>query len=426
MEQVSSLAITPSKNFFLRDGTPFFWLADTVWSAFTNVTKDEWHEYLKYRRLQGFNVLQINVLHQWDASTPYLRFPFRKDAQGNYSSFELDEDYFAFAEELLEVATDFGFIPALVLLWCNFVPDTWGAKRGISPVMPLKTVEKYLQFVIPRFARFDPIFIISGDTDFGSSKTVEYYLKALEIAKTLLPSSLTALHLQPHAVLPEEIVASQHLDFYMYQSGHGKLEQNLPYVLAKRCLEYSVKRPIVNGEPCYEGHPYGFTKEGRFRTFDVRKAIWQSLLSGASAGVTYGAHGIWCWHREGAEFKGVEFSGEPFEWRIALSFNGAWEASFAKFVFERFELFGLESANDLLVGVPEEIRFGMTSDRKRFALYAPLAQTVAVSFDLREYDVFGVDLEQKRFFTPLLRFEEGSATFLMPPLHSDVLFVGVR
>lgn len=423
---MSSLTIDPSKSFFLRNGKPFFWLADTVWSAFTNVTKYEWREYLQYRHLQGFNVLQINVLNQWDASTPYLRFPFRRDAQGDYSSFELDEDYFAFAEELLEMAAALDFIPALVLLWCNFVPDTWGAKRGISPIMPLKVVEEYLQFIIPRFARFNPVFIISGDTDFGSSKTVEYYLRTLEIVKDLLPSSLTTLHLQPHAVLPEEIVVSPHLDFYMYQSGHMKSEQDLPYVLAERCLEYGVRRPIVNGEPCYEGHPYGFTKEGRFQVFDVRKAIWQSLLSGASAGVTYGAHGIWCWHREGAEFKGVEFSGEPFEWRVALSFDGAWEASFAKFIFERFGLFGLKPANELLVNVPKEIRFGMTQDRKRFALYTPLAQTVTLSLDLRAYDVFGVDLGQKRFFTPLLHFEESLTSISMPPLHSDILFVGVR
>ena len=69
------------------------------------------------------------------------------------------------------------------------------------------------------------------------------------------------------------------LIFYMYQSGHRREEQNLPYVLAQNFCNKSVKRPVVNGEPCYEGHPYGFTKNGRFSAFDVRKAIWQSLLS---------------------------------------------------------------------------------------------------------------------------------------------------
>ena len=73
------LQVTPEKTFFLRDGQPFFYLADTCWSAFTNITLEEWEEYLNYRRLQGFNALQINVLAQWDSSLPYLYFPFKRD-----------------------------------------------------------------------------------------------------------------------------------------------------------------------------------------------------------------------------------------------------------------------------------------------------------------------------------------------------------
>ncbi len=424
---MSFLTVAPSKDFFLREGTPFFWLADTVWSAFTNATKEEWSEYLRYRRLQGFNVLQINVLHQWDASVPYLRFPFRRNPQGDYSAFELNEEYFVFAEELLDMAVAEGFVPALVLLWCNFVPDTWAAKRGISPVMPLGVVEKYLQFVLPRFARFNPIFIISGDTDFSSSKPTEYYLRALEVVKSLVPQALTTLHLNPSAMLPEDIVHSPYLDFYMYQSGHVRSEQNFPYLLAQRFWNLPVRRPVVNGEPCYEGHPYGFTKDGRFRAFDVRKAIWQSLASGASAGVTYGAHGIWCWHREGAEFRGVEFSGEPFTWRVALSLEGAWDAGFAKFLFEQFRLFGLEPANHLLRGVPEEVRLGMTKDQNRFILYAPFSQSITLLFDVREYSAFfGVELQEKRFFVPEFRCAGGVTTILSLPHNSDFLFVGIR
>ena len=33
-----------------RDGKPFFWLADTIWSAFTNSTLEDWAYYLKRRR----------------------------------------------------------------------------------------------------------------------------------------------------------------------------------------------------------------------------------------------------------------------------------------------------------------------------------------------------------------------------------------
>lgn len=425
---MSFLQVAPEKTHFLKNGRPFFYLADTVWSALTNVTEDEWREYLVYRRFQGFNVLQINLLHQWDASVPYFRFPFRRDAQGGYNSFEFDESYFDFAERLLQMASEEDFVPALVLLWCNFVPDTWGSQRNISPLIPFSVMEWYVRYAVERLSKFYPIFIISGDTDFGSNVTVRYYLRALEIVKAVAPEAPTTLHLQPQADLPEEIVRSSCLDFYMYQSGHMGKEQQLPYVLAQRFFSKSVKRPIVNGEPCYEGHPYGFTKDGSFGERDVRKAMWQSLLAGASAGVSYGAHGIWSWHRRRSEFRGIEFSGEPFEWRVALTFPGAWEASFAKFVFEEFELFGIQPANDLLARMPDEVRLAITMNREKFALYTPLARNIVLRINLEQYErIIGINLSKKRFFVPAFSREEDNLWVLkMPPYNTDMLIVGMK
>ncbi|MGQ9748111.1 MAG: apiosidase-like domain-containing protein [Candidatus Caldatribacteriaceae bacterium] len=425
---MSFLQVAPEKTHFLKNGRPFFYLADTVWSALTSVTEEEWKEYLTYRRLQGFNVLQINLLHQWDASIPYLRFPFRRDIHGNYASFELDESYFGFAERLLQMASEEGFVPALVLLWCNFVPGTWGSQRKISPVMPFSVMERYVRYAVERFSKFYPIFIISGDTDFGSDVAVKYYLRALEMVKSVAPEAPTTLHLQPQADLPEEIVRSSYLDFYMYQSGHLGREQHLPYVLAQRFFSKSVKRPIVNGEPCYEGHPYGFTKDGSFGERDIRKAIWQSLLGGASAGVSYGAHGIWSWHRRGSEFRGTEFSGEPFEWRIALTFPGAWAASFAKFVFEEFGLFGIQPANELLVGMPDEIRLAGTMNLEKFALYTPLARNIVLRINLEQYEkIIGIDLSKRRFFVPSFSREDVGIWILkMPPYNTDIFILGTK
>ena len=69
------------------------------------------------------------------------------------------------------------------------------------------------------------------------------------------------------------------------QSGHGP-EQRTPYELAERCHAYAIRRPVVNGEPCYEGHGKGRTLT-RFRAYDVRKATWQNLFPG------HGGHHLW-------------------------------------------------------------------------------------------------------------------------------------
>jgi hypothetical protein len=61
------------------DGTPFFWLGDTVWSASAKATPEEWQEYLDVRSRQGFTVVQLNALPQHDAARPYRRLPFGEE-----------------------------------------------------------------------------------------------------------------------------------------------------------------------------------------------------------------------------------------------------------------------------------------------------------------------------------------------------------
>ncbi len=104
------------------------------------------------------------------------------------------------------------------------------------------------------------------------------------------------MHMTPNGELPRSFVDA--IDFYMYQSGHHVERQDRPYTLAEKFMAYPVKRPIVNSEPPYEGHGR-VGSQTRFNAFDVRKATWQSLLSGAKMGVTYGAHGVWSCHRRG-------------------------------------------------------------------------------------------------------------------------------
>jgi len=421
---MNNLKISDTKDFFLLDNKPFFYLADTVWSAFTNITLEDWKNYLDYRKLQGFNALQINVLAQWDASLPYLYFPFKRDKKGNFSSFDLNNEYFDRAEKMLKIAREKGFTPALVLLWCNFVPDTWASKRKISPVIPFEKIKDYVEYVVQKFFKFNPIWIISGDTDFGSKKTIDYYLTALQIVKTMCPEALTTMHLNPSSDLPESLSNSSFLDFYMYQSGHCKDEQNLPYLLAQKFYQKPVKKPIINGEPCYEGHSYGHTKDGRFSTFDVRKAVWQSLLSGAKAGVTYGAHGIWSWHEREKKFQGMEFSGEPFEWQEALYLEGAWDVSFAKHVFEKFNLFNLEPAQNLLVNSTEEIRVATSRDGEKLVIYSPFASQISLRLNLKEYDeVVGIDLSKRRWVVPEISFRNNLSVIEMVPLNSDFLIL---
>jgi hypothetical protein len=285
--------------------------------------------------------------------------------------------------------------------------------------MPLDAIEPFVRYAAKAFARFEPIWLVSGDTNLDAPEIVQRYLLALKTVKAVTPSCLTTLHLQPQADIPDELLVAPELDFYMYQSGHH-IDQATTYGLAKRFCSKAVKRPVVNGEPCYDGHGFGQTY-GRFGPFHVRRAIWQSLLSGAKAGVTYGAHGVWNWHRRGLPFGSAGFSGLPMPWHEAVRLPGAWDAGFARWEFDTFGLADLEPME--LGGVSPEIRGAASADGKLVAAYAPYVTEIRFPRDLSRHEAFLVDLAERRMLRPVLKHGRDGTTLAMPDVNDDLLFV---
>jgi hypothetical protein len=420
---MGKVSVSDTRDYFLRDGEKFFYLADTCWSAFTNPGYDEWEYYLDYRRMQGFNAIQINILPQHDRSESnnYVD-PFEALSDGGWDFSRRNDKYFDRAERMVEMAVERDFTPALVVLWCDYVKGTRLSLKDLSKVIPRENLEEYVEYVAERFGKYDPVFIISGDTDLSTNDAIEYYSKALEIVKKVSPNSLTTMHLVGGLwEIPDVFIRSPNYDFYMYQSGHSKEQQHLPYELAQKFYKMPVKRPIVNGEPCYEGHAYG-NKYGRFTRFDVRKAVWQSLLSGAKAGVAYGAHGIWSWHKRGKRFGGERFSGIPYEWSTALRFPGAFDASFAKWIFEMYDLFDIEPANEKLLNETSEIR--VAGGKDKIIIYAPYNWNILLNFDCKSYKWEGIDLESRKVFKPIVKTINSCLKIEMSNFNNDILIIG--
>jgi hypothetical protein len=428
------LRISNSKDYFVRDGEKFFYLADTAWSAFTNASLDDWRYYLEYRGSQGFNAVQINILPQHDRSESDLHLePFEVTPSGGWNFTKVNEAYFDRAEKMVEMAVESGFVPALVVLWCNYVKGTWGSKLTPSKIIPLELIESYVEYIVERFSKYNPIFVVSGDPSFDTDEAVKYYLTALEIVKKRAPHCLTTMHLAGGVVIPEPFVHSPYLDFYMYQSSHWKDKQFLAYELAQRFYKLPVKRPIVNGEPCYEGIGYAEGRYGRFTRFDVRKAVWQSLLSGAKAGTAYGALGIWNWHVVGKRFPVEHFWSPSYDWRTALTFPGAYDVAFAKWLFEKYDLFDIEPANDRLVKEegrdPREVEeIKVSTGKGKVVIYTPYYNyAIGLQVDGSSYRWEGVELESRRIFRPGVKVERGYTLIKLPELaSSDIIVIGVE
>jgi len=241
----------------------------------------------------------------------------------------------------------------------------------------------------------------------------------------MCPDALTTMHIWGDSTdMPSEIKDSDYIDFYMYQSGHKIKLQHYSYQFAKEFYHSKIKRPILNSEPCYEsgGH---YEEYGRFTDFNVRKAVWQSLLSGAKAGVTYGAQGIWGWQRKGkAGFMEKAFDA-AFDWRTALKLKGAWDLSFAKYIFETYDLFDIEPA-DIILNKTEEIRASVSKDNRKIVIYIPYSTNVYVNKDLRGYKWTLIDLSNKYFGKPDICLMENKSVIKMYEFNTDLLIIGLK
>ena len=66
------LTVSDNKRFVINEnGEPFFWLGDTGWLLFSKLDRNEADKYLSNRIENGFNVIQVMVLHQLELANIY-------------------------------------------------------------------------------------------------------------------------------------------------------------------------------------------------------------------------------------------------------------------------------------------------------------------------------------------------------------------
>ena len=102
--------ITPDDRVLKRGSLPFFWLGDTCWSAFTNMTDAEWQDDIIKRAAQGFNVVQVNALPQWDRCGSTLGLYPCPTQDGLHFTYDgtLNKAYFARAGRMAALAAHYG------------------------------------------------------------------------------------------------------------------------------------------------------------------------------------------------------------------------------------------------------------------------------------------------------------------------------
>jgi hypothetical protein len=339
--QHGPIQVSSNGRFFIHtDGTPFFWMGDTVWYGAILSAKSDWETYLTDRENKGFSVVHFNAVAP--------RNGVAADENGEVSFGGADHDvianrisrivskglrlaglahdkpltinprFYQRLDQRVDAVNAHGLLAAIVL--------TWGLRPEDSGnYLPERQVVRLVRYLVARYGANHVVWILTGDNDYQGANG-ERWKRIGRAAFGERPHAPVTTHPIGMHWPWESFRDEKWLDFIVYQSGHGNDGDTLRWIHSgppSRHWQDPPARPFINIEPPYEGH-LGYQSRKPHTDYSTRRAIYWSLLNAPTAGVTYGAHGLWSWHMAvGQPPTDHPGTGVAKTWREALGFPGS-------------------------------------------------------------------------------------------------------
>jgi hypothetical protein len=331
--------VSPSQRFFQHaDGTPFFWMGDTVWYGAILSSAADWETYLNDRARKRFSVVHFNVVaprngvaadeegqisfeggeHRLMTSRAQRWLWAWPRRIGLGARMRINPRFYQRLDARIDAVNAHGLLAGIVL--------TWGLRPADSGnYLPEDEVVRLVRYLEARYGANHVVWILSGDAtyDGASGERWRRIGRAAFGGKAHAPVTTHPLGMWWGW---DSFRSEDWLDFLVYQSGHGDDSETLSWIHSgppRVRWRDQPPRPIVNLEPPYEGH-LGYQSGKPHTDYSTRRAIYWSLLTAPTAGVTYGAHGVWSWHTApGEPPTDHPTTGAAMTWRDALSFPGS-------------------------------------------------------------------------------------------------------
>ncbi|HRG83132.1 MAG TPA: DUF4038 domain-containing protein, partial [Chitinophagaceae bacterium] len=191
--QPLSLKVAANHRFFTTaDGKPFFWLGDTGWLLFVKCTREDAVFYLDTRKQQGFNVVQVMVLHDFNNTKNVYGdwalndFDVTKPATTIGSDFRnADEyDFWDHVDFIIDEAAKRGIYMALV--------PTWGSNVKSGKINE-QQAETYAKFLAKRYRNKSNIIWLNGG-DINGKDGYAVWEKIGSTIKNFDPNHLMTFH----------------------------------------------------------------------------------------------------------------------------------------------------------------------------------------------------------------------------------------
>ncbi len=319
------LTVSANARYLEAGGKPFFWMGDTAWLLLSRLNRDETEQYLTTRKRQGFNVVQVMVLHtnkmtnRYDAPALIEGDPGRPRTTAGRDPAKAGEyDYWDHLDWVVDRAAAHGIYVAMVPAWGDLAME-----RQLNE----KNVESYGRFMAERYGKKTNVIWLNGGDTRSEMRNAVWDKLGITI-KRIAPKQLMTFHPIGRTTSSWQWHDAPWLNFNMFQSGHRSYgqeganaigEDNWRYVAQD--LARTPHKPTIDGEPSYENIPHGLHEQSqpRWGADDVRRYGWWAVMAGAF-GHTYGENHVMQFFVAGS--KDANF--EPNRrWDTALEAPGA-------------------------------------------------------------------------------------------------------
>ena len=329
------------RHFEHADGTPFFWLGDTWWKNLCKrMTWEGFQELTADRKAKGFSVVQIVCgpypdeglfEPRWEneGGKPYLTKDFSI----------VNPRYFDYADRRIKCLVDAGIVPAIVGGWGR--GDCDAMKVGVDGL------KRHWRNLIARYGAYPTVWIIGGESSGPQWTEVARYVQETDPYHHV--STIHPIQSGRSSVTDETVI-----DFDMLQTGHGDMNVGIAAIPKLKAAYYRTPpMPVLIGEFCYEEH-----MQSAFQDVE-RYVFWASMLNG-SAGLTYGAAGVWHASVEGDP--GTANIYDYTTWKEGMNYPGSTQLGLGKKLLEqypwsRFEPHPEWAPGCIAAGIPGEVRF---------------------------------------------------------------------